>query len=383
MKDFRVLVIGPRRGLIEVLRQRRIPFSIWQQSATFRTSATELNVVAPLWNSAVKIREQVRKSFPGEQFTHVIAGTEASVMPAAVTRRLVGARLANAATSKLCRDKLHMKEHLAGFGIPMTRFRADSPDLDPEQLFADLGSPVVRKFRKSTGGRGLQLLTDPKSFSPGKHGVSILERFVDAPEASVESFISDGKVRFVNLTDYHLKAHSNFVPAVFEESVRKTLLELNERVIAALGITWGMTHMEVYLTDKGPLFGEIAMRPPGGYLMNAMSHAWDFNPWEAFLAIELDEGFEFPSVVSAYAASEVLHPGVGRVAAVRGKSAILDRQGVREFRLKVKSGQQLDARNTLGQDTGYVVHASDTPEERLALHEFIQSTLLIEMDAVD
>ncbi len=190
MKDYRVLVIGPRRGLLEVLRQRQIPFSIWQQSPTFKTRSPELNVVAPLWNSAAKIREQVRKSFPRQQFTHVIAGTEASVMPAAVTRRMVGARLASASTSKLCRDKLLMKEHLAGFGIPMTKYRADSADLDPENLFSELGSPVVRKYRKSTGGRGLQLITSPEEFEPGKKGVSILERFVAAPEASVESFIN-------------------------------------------------------------------------------------------------------------------------------------------------------------------------------------------------
>jgi len=381
MKDYRVLVIGPRRGLIEILRQRRIPFSLWQQNATFKTSASELNVVAPLWGSPAKIREQVRKSFPNQRFTHVIAGTESSVVPAAIARRLVGARLASAATSKLCRDKLLMKEHLAGFGIPMTRYRADSADLDPRALFAELGTPIVRKYRKSSGGRGLQILTSPEEFVPGKQGVSIVERFVDAPEASVESFINGGKVEFVNLTDYHSKGHSNFVPAMFDEGVSKTLLEFNERVIAALGITWGMTHLEVYRTENGPLFGEIAMRPPGGYIMNAMAHAWGFNPWEAFLAMELGEDFEFPSSLCTFAASEVLHPGVGRVVAVRGKSQVLAEQGVQEFRLKVKSGQQLRERNTLGQDTGYVVHASTTPEEPLALHEFIQSTLIIELEA--
>ena len=115
--------------------------------------------------------------------------------------------------------------------------------------------------------------------------------------------------------------------------------------------------------------------------MNAMAHAWDFNPWEAFLAMELDEAFEFPSELSAFAASEVLHPGVGQVVAVRGKSQVLDEQGVREFRLKLKTGQQLNERNTLGQDTGYVVHASATAGQRLALHEFIQSTLKIDIDA--
>ena len=35
----------------------------------------------------------------------------------------------------------------------------------------------------------------------------------------------------------------------------------------------------------GLLFGEIALRPPGGYIMNAMHHAYGFDPWAAFVAM--------------------------------------------------------------------------------------------------
>ena len=153
--------------------------------------------------------------------------------------------------------------------------------------------------------------------------------------------------------------------------------------ISALGIAWGMTHLEVYLTENGPLFGEIALRPPGGYIMNAISHAWDFNPWAAFVAMELGEVFNFPEQVSQFAASEVLYPGAGIVSAVSGKSRVLEEQGVREFRLKVKVGEQLPARTGLGHDTGYVVHASASPEERLTLHELIERELTIEVAALD
>jgi hypothetical protein len=379
MKDYRVLVIGPRRGLIDELRERRIPFSVWQERSLFNASAPEKSVTAPLWNSAEKIREQIRRSFSGQRFTHVIAGTESSVLAAAVARRQLGARLSSTATGTRCRDKLHMKQYLAGFGIPMTRFLADAPTLSGTQVFAELGAPVVRKFRKSTGGRGLQFIARPEDFVPSRQGLCILERFIDAPEASVESFIDKGKIQFTNITSYHRKAHCNFVPAVLDESISNTLIALNERVISALGIVWGMTHLEVYLTTRGPLFGEIALRPPGGYIMNAISHAWDFNPWAAFVAMELGEPFQFPDRPSAYAAAEVIYPGEGRVVAVHGKSRILDEQGIREFRLKLKVGETLQARTGLGQDTGYIVHASATPEERLSLHELIERELRIEL----
>ena len=233
MTQYRVLVIGPRRGLIDVLRQRGIPFSVWQEKAVFTVAGSQKSVVSPLWHSPERIREQIRTSFPDQQFTHVIAGTEAGVLVASVARRQLGARLSSTVTGARCRDKLLMKQHLAGFGIPMTRYMADTADLDPREVFAALGTPVVRKFRKSSGGKGLQLLYSPEQYVPGRQGSSILERFVDAQEASIESFIDRGRIRFTNITEYHHKGHCNFVPAAFDAELERTLLSLNERAIGA------------------------------------------------------------------------------------------------------------------------------------------------------
>ena len=375
MTDYQVLVIGPRRGLIEVLQARGIPFSVWQEKRLYRVDPPHLTLTAPFSNSITRIREQVRRSFPGQRFTHVIAGTEAGVMVASVARRLLGARPSSTVTSSRCRDKFLMKQHLSGFGIPMTRFMADTADLSAEELFAALGTPLVRKWRKSSGGRGIEYLRTAQEFREGSHEHCLLERFVDAPEASIESFIGNGSIRFTSITGYEVKGHTNYVPAQLDGKMSMLLRDLNTRVIEALRIPWGMTHLEVYLTPAGPLFGEIALRPPGGYIMNALQHAWEFNPWEAFVAMELGEDFVFPQQPSAWAAAEVLHPGPGKVAAVRGKQQVLSHEGVREFRIKVKAGDQVEARSALGQDAGFVVHVSDTAEQRRELHDFIMDTL--------
>lgn len=378
MTDYQVLVIGPRRGLIEVLRARRIPFSVWQEKRLYRVDPPHLTLTAPFSSSITRIREQIRRSFPGQRFTHVIAGTEAGVMAASVARRLLGARPSSTVTSSRCRDKFLMKQHLSGFGIPMTRFMADTGDLSAEEVFAVLGDPLVRKWRKSSGGRGIEYLHSGQEFQTG-NSQCLLERFVDAPEASIESFIGNGTVRFTSITGYEVKGHTNYVPAQLEEGMLTLLRDLNTRVIEALGIPWGMTHLEVYLTPGGPLFGEIALRPPGGYIMNALQHAWEFNPWEAFVAMELGEEFTFPQQPAAWAAAEILHPGPGTVTAVRGKQQVLSHEGVREFRIKVKAGDQVEARSALSQDAGFVVHVSDTADKRQALHDLIMSTLAIDI----
>jgi len=171
----------------------------------------------------------------------------------------------------------------------------------------------------------------------------------------------------------------NFVPAAFDAGLTAAIQALNRRVIESLKIRWGITHLEVYLTQKGPLFGEIALRPPGGYIMNALRHAWGFDPWAAFVAMELDEPFDFPDSPRAYTAVEVLHPGAGRVTAVKGERLVRDNPAIREFRLKVGPGDCIRPREGVGQDTGHLLHASDSPAARLELHRTFRRQFAIEV----
>ena len=92
MNGYRILLIGPRRDLVEVLRKRQIPFSIWQNRQASRWPDAERRVTTPLWKSTERIRQTIRQEFAGSRFSHVIAGTEAAIYPAApvpeVTREL-------------------------------------------------------------------------------------------------------------------------------------------------------------------------------------------------------------------------------------------------------------------------------------------------------
>jgi biotin carboxylase len=379
LNKYQVLVIGPRRGLVEVLRTRRIPFSVWQEKQSGGWPDAAQQVMAPLWKSPEKIRQIVRDAFTDSCYTHIIAGTEAAIYPAAIARRLLGARRSETTTALRCRDKLEMKEYLCDFGVPMTKFMAESTATDATGVFDILGCPVVRKSRKASGGKTLQII-HRKSDLVLQHGNrNILEKYVTAPEASIESFVNNGRIQFTNITDYHEKRYVNFVPAAFDTPLATAIQALNRKVIEALKIRWGITHLEVYLTNKGLLFGEIALRPPGGYIMNAIRHAWGFNPWEAFVAMELDEPFDFPHSPLAYAAVEVLHPGAGTVTAIRGEDLVKTHPSVREFYLKTRPGDHIIRRESVGQDTGYLLHASESPAARLQLHNELKQQFAIEV----
>ena len=379
LNHYRVLVIGPRRALIEVLRSRDIPFSVWQEKAGFAIADAEPLVTAPLWNTTSRLKQFIGECFTSVRYTHVIAGSEAAVYPAAVARRVLGARLSPASTALRCRDKLAMKEYLSGYKIPMTAFMAESSAHSPAEAFANLGTPLVRKRRKSSGGRGLELLHKEQDLVLRRDGRNILERYVSAPEASIESFVNEGQICFVNTTRYLEKAHVNFVPSALDESLLESMQALNRRVIEALKINWGITHLEVYLGDSGLLFGEIALRPPGGYIMNAMQYAYAFNPWAAMVAMEFGEHFDFPDSISAYCSVEIFHPGAGVVAAIRGEELVRQHAATRELRLKIRPGDSVSRRESAGQDIGYLLYSCDSAAARLDVYRHFQENFSIEV----
>jgi biotin carboxylase len=381
LNKYRVLLIGPRQAIVDVLRKRQIPFSIWQDKQISHWPDAEKLVTSPLWKSTDRIRQTIRKEFAGNHFTHVIAGTEAAIYPAALSRCMLGARRSETTTALRCRDKLAMKEYLCDFGVPMTRFLAESAATGAAAVFAELGCPVVKKSRKASGGKTLQIIHQESELVLQHGNRNILEKYVCAPEASIESFINNGCIRFTNVTGYHEKGLVNFVPAAFDPELCTAIQTLNRRVIETLKIRWGITHLEVYLTQKGLLFGEIALRPPGGYIMNALHHAYDFDPWAAFIAMELDEPFAFPDNPLAYTAVVVFHPGAGRVTAIKGAELLRNHPATREFHLKVGPGDHIRPRASVGQDTGHLLYASDSPAARLDLLDTFRQQFRIETAA--
>lgn len=375
----RVLVVGPRRGLIRALDELEIPYVVWtDQEKTFRR-AEQLRV-APVSVTAKRARREAETLQQEGPFSHVIAGAEGAVVAASVARRVLGARQSSHSTVIRCRDKLLMKQHLHEHGIPMTPFLAGDAALDPSEIVARLGLPLVAKRRAASGGRGLEIVHDLEALPRVARRSHLLERFVDAPEASVESFVDRGEIRFTSTTDYARKTHVNVVPGGIEEPVRASMLEINRRVIRALKIQWGMTHAEFYRTPQGVLFGEIALRPPGGYIMELLPLAWGFDAWRAFVAMELDQPFEFPSGPPAHAAALVLHPGAGRVKAVHGLARVRRHAAVTHAALRVRAGHEIEARAGVGSDVGHLLLRAATHAGLLEAIRFVDEELRIELE---
>ena len=375
----RVLVIGYRAGLARALRRQSVPYAIWHDRPV-RTSGRELGKhIHPFGNSKETSRQNAKALADLGPFTHVIAGTEAAVVAASHARRTLGARRSVHTTVMRCHDKLAMKRWLQRHDIPMTPFLDVKDAADPAELIDKLGSPLVVKDRKGSGGRGIDFLESAEEVTAVGTRNRYAESFVDGPEVSVESFVNGGHILFENITEYVEKTHVNVVPGGLPDDERDAILDLSRRVVAALRINWGMTHLELYRTSEGPLFGEIALRPPGGYIMELLRLAYGFDAWRALVSVELDLPLVLPTGPKRHAAAIVLHPGAGEVQRIDGVEAVKAMTEVRRIRLKIDRGATVAMRRGVGEDTGHVLLQAPTRPLLFAALDRVRELLVIDM----
>ncbi len=310
---------------------------------------------------------------PGPPIRAVVAVTEATVLKAAEIRASFGLPGLTPEAAKRCTDKLAMKQAIRAAGIPCASFvPVPAGQTDAEALFNKLGKPLILKQQCGYGGRGTVIASEPGELPASIEVPSLAESFVAGIEMSVESLVVDGAPVFVNLTQYVEPAWSSLLPAELDEATKAALHDINARSIAALGVERGMTHMEVFLTKDGIVFGELAARPPGGQIMSLIAEAYRFDPWEALLAIEIGEPdrVAVPEAALQCAAMRFIHPGAGTVTSIQGLDEIRELPTLQELSCKLTAGDEVPPREGTGQHRGFVIFSGEPGQVRRDLKQF-------------
>lgn len=358
-----ILMTGYRQQLAKALYQQGVPYSIVTEKPIKITPPGVDEVLIVAFAQIDKALDDNDLSMIGLRLkntpSHVIAGTESGVFPAAVLRRIYNARSSSKALLNRCTDKMAMKEYLSEHDIPMAAFVTHRKGITAESLVKNLGLPVVVKDRKNSGGRNVVIVKTVEELRPLLATQRLYEQFIDAAEGSIESFIENGQIIFSSITEYHTNKVANIVPAGYPEAELEAIRTLNTQVIKSLNIKWGLTHLEYYRDKKGQLFGEVALRPPGGYIMELIKCAYDFDPWEVFVQIELGLPVEnLPANPVRTCGAVLLHPGEGIVKTVTLPNKT-DYPTLSKATIKVKKGDRIKPRDGVGESVGRCFFSAD------------------------
>lgn len=310
----------------------------------------------------------------------VIALTEKAVVPAAFIRNSIGVDGISVSAAHRCHDKVQMKDALLAANIACAPYRAVDESTTAQELIDELGLPLVLKQRNSSGSRGTVVARTIEEVAQNLVPGWMAESFVDGHELSIESLVVDGKPVFVNLTEYLNPGWANVVPAQHVDEFREAILEQNRRTITALGVDRGITHHEVFITSNGLVTGELAARPPGGYLMQLLSDSYDFDMWQALFDAESGQDPQVSSIASSVHGIYILHPGAGLCTQISGLEQARQLPNISRIDCTLKTGQVLGPRLGVGQSAGCIFAHGTTRQEVVQAMERAREQVVFEIE---
>ncbi|MFC0523613.1 acetyl-CoA carboxylase biotin carboxylase subunit family protein [Pontibacillus salicampi] len=234
--------------------------------------------------------------------------------------------------SLLLRDKGMMKRKAQISGIKVGVFEEAHDKEDVKRFLkrvneallkidGDLLDPIHVKPLDKAGSVGHLAISQLEDIDQ-LHDVDfplLMESHLDGQEFSCEAFVHNGKVRFLNITEYIRLGYSNFVPASPSLERKRPIIEKAiQDLVDAFEIEYGVIHPEYFIAQDGSLhFGEVAARVPGGHIFELIERAYGFSAYEAQILCsdpntteeELSSFFPDPSSeAEGFAGCLMVHP---------------------------------------------------------------------------
>ncbi|RCV87839.1 ATP-grasp domain-containing protein [Billgrantia montanilacus] len=202
--------------------------------------------------------------------------------------------------SLLLRDKALMKRRaqLGGIRVGIFEEAHDKGDVirflkrvnqTLLKLDGDPNDPIHLKAFDKAGCLGHRVIRTPDEVDtiPDEEFPVLMESHLDGWEFAVEAWIHNGKIAFLNISEYVTLGYSVFVPASPElESYRPQITAQIEKLIKAFDIDFGLIHPEYFVTSDGEMyFGEVAYRPPGFKVFELLERVYGFNAYQASMLV--------------------------------------------------------------------------------------------------
>ncbi|WUW20670.1 ATP-grasp domain-containing protein [Streptomyces sp. NBC_01463] len=333
-------------------------------------------------------------------FGHVVAPVEFSQAAAGYIRSTLGLPGLGYESALGFSHKYLMKQRLRDAGLPVTDF-AQVLALDDVPDAADrVGWPCVVKPVFGGGCLDVVTFTSRKEFddfaaSPradslrGTRIPLIVERFVpmDA-ELHCDGVVHDGEVRFAAAARYFtplLGQIDNFSGSYFLPGDHPDLapaLDLHARVVRALGMRSGVTHLELFKTPGGLLVGEVACRPAGGGIPEALRLQYGIDIWQAFLdtSIGRDPHWE-PRHRDNVVVNADFPTRPGRITRLVPEADLAALPGVIGTRMTMAVGDVIPADLTSSTSPGLVFYEAGDEGEVLSRLENIREAYFLETSA--
>jgi biotin carboxylase len=246
-------------------------------------------------------------------------------------------------------------------------------------FMARTDGPWVVKPRDAMGSEGVSKVCGPDDL-PGAVAALpardpfLIERFVPGPEYSVEGVFLGGRPSVLAITAKDKLPPPRFVeightlPAALPPDTQRRIDATVTAAVAALGLRFGLFHVELWLSPDGIVLGEVHARNGGGWIHTALAHAIPgLDMFGTVLADAIGLPVSVRSDHTRAAAVRFFQPPAGRLVEVEGWDALLAHPAVLHADLTARPGDVLRPPRDGEDRVGCVVVGASTARRAAAL----------------
>ena len=183
----------------------------------------------------------------------------------------------NYETAVKATDKYDMIKAFKEHNVPSPWYFAVDTLEEIKEHEKDVTFPCIIKPTDNAGSHGVakvhsfQELLDNYEYAHqnSRHGKVIVEEYLDGPEVSVEVMVLDGEVHILQITDKITTEAPHFVemghtqPSQLPRTVQDAIRFVTDAACHAIGISTGPAHVEMKVTERGPVMIELGARMGG------------------------------------------------------------------------------------------------------------------------
>lgn len=245
------------------------------------------------------LTQLLRAIMSRHSLSQVLTISEQDLSPVVAARNALGFSGISVSQAERYRDKVVMKRALDGCGIPIPAFADGIDDRGIRDLFTRYGK-LVAKPRDGYGAQGISVLTKPSDvdafleWQDSRRCGYLVEQFVNGDVHHLDAVVRNGEILFSSLGRYEVPplnfsgrrwAGTRFTNR--KDAIHKAACDLLSTVLRAFGTLDGVFHFEFFFSDGILTFGEIAIRPVGGGVAEAIYDAFGVHLVEEHVRIQL------------------------------------------------------------------------------------------------
>jgi len=223
---------------------------------------------------------------------------------------------------EIATHKAKFKERCRAFDIPVVKEYHVNYPFENEDL-KNIQYPVLIKPVDNSGARGIFICNDevelkkkyPLALTFSKSKNILVEKYINAKEATVNYLIQDGEIIFSVMADRHVKNKQSGIvplpvgyifPSIHQKRYQDNIDEKVKMMFKALGIKNGIIFIQCFIEDENCIFYEMGYRLTGPLEFKIINEINGINP------IELLINFALTGKMSVKKLNDIIDPNYKR-----------------------------------------------------------------------